>query len=78
MIDYTNLPLNFSENIDDVKLLLSGVLAVDEDSETGILTVVTQVGHYDFLINQEVANDLVQQLREYIRGNSTKLIDIEE
>jgi hypothetical protein len=78
MIDYTNLPLNFSENIDDVKLLLSGVLAVDEDSETGILTVVTQVGHYDFLINQEVANDLVQQLREYIRGNSTKLIHIEE
>jgi hypothetical protein len=78
MIDYSDPPLNFSESIDDVKLLLSGVLAVDEESRFGIMTLVTQVGHYDFLINQEVANNLVDQLEEFIRGESTKLIDIEE
>jgi hypothetical protein len=78
MTDYSNLPLNFSENIDDVKLLFSGVLAVDEDSRFGIMTLLTPVGHYDFLINQAVANELLKQLEEYIRGESTRLIDIEE
>jgi hypothetical protein len=75
--DAPNPPLNFSENIDDVKILLSGIIAVDEDSEAGILTLVTQVGHYDFLINQELANIIIQQLREFIRGDSDKLQDIE-
>jgi hypothetical protein len=78
MTDYLNLPLNFSENIDDVKLMFSGVLAVDEDSRFGIMTLLTQVGHHDFLINQVAASELLKQLEEYIRGESTRLIDIEE
>ena len=53
----------------------SGVLAIDEDSETGIFTILTQAGHYDFLINQELANIMVQQLREFISGDSDKLPD---
>jgi hypothetical protein len=69
------VPRNFSENMDDLKVYASGVMAVDDDSEVGILTLVTQVGHYDFLINQEIANMMVQQLREYIRGDSDKLPD---
>jgi hypothetical protein len=44
--DRAKSPLNFSENIDDVKLLFSGVLAVGEDSRVGIMTLSTLVGHY--------------------------------
>lgn len=48
-------------------------MAVNEDSETGLLTIITPAGHCDFLINQELANQIVQQMREFIRGDSKKL-----
>jgi hypothetical protein len=71
--DAPNPPRNYSDDLEDMKARGSGVLAIDEDSETGILTILTQAGHYDFLIDQELANIIVQQLREFIRGDSDKL-----
>jgi H2-forming N5,N10-methylenetetrahydromethanopterin dehydrogenase-like enzyme len=71
----SNPPRNFSEDINDYKVYDCGVMAVDDDSEVGLLTILTPVGHYDFLINQEVANQIVQHLRKYIRGDSDKLPD---
>lgn len=67
----TNPALNCSENLEDIQVQASGVLAIDDASEAGIFTVVTPVGHFDFLINQEMANRMVQKLREFIRGDST-------
>ncbi|WP_375764254.1 hypothetical protein ACE10X_13305 [Bradyrhizobium sp. Pha-3] len=64
--------LNFTKDLEDIQVHASGVLAIDDDSETGIFTVVTRVGHYDFLINQKIANEMVQKLREFIRGDSTQ------
>jgi hypothetical protein len=74
--DASNQSLNFSEDLEDLKVIGSGVVAVDVDAVIGILTLQTQVGKYDYLIDQAVANIVVQQLREYIRGESDKLQDI--
>jgi hypothetical protein len=73
--DTPNPPRNYSRNIEDLKVCGSVVVAVDDDSSVGILTMVTRVGQYDFLINQELANQILQQLREYVRGDSEKLPD---
>ena len=73
--DASNPSLNFSEDLEDLKVIGSGVVAVDDDAAVGILTLQTRVGKYDFLIDQVVANIVVQQLREYIRGESEKLND---
>jgi hypothetical protein len=73
--DASNPSLNFSEDLEDLKVIGSRVVAVDDDAAVGILTLQTQVGKYDFLIDQVVANIVVQQLREYIRGESEKLND---
>ena len=73
--DTPDVPQNFSENMDDLKVRASGIMAVDDDSTVGLLTILTQVGHYDFLIDQEIANMMVQQLREYARGGSDTLPD---
>jgi hypothetical protein len=50
-------------------------MAIDDGSAVGLLTILTQVGHYDFMIDQEIANMIVQQLREFISGDSDKLPD---
>ena len=62
--DTRNPPQNLSEDMDDLKVRASGVMAVDDDSTVGLLTILTQVGHYDFMIDPEIANMIVQQLRE--------------
>jgi hypothetical protein len=69
----SNPPVNFNGDLDDLKVHFTGVLAVDGDSRVGILTVATQIGHYDFLINQELANEMVQQLREFISGDCEQI-----
>jgi hypothetical protein len=73
--DNSDPPQNFSEDIEELKVRASGVTAVDDNSEVGILTIVMRNGHYDFLINQEIGNMIVQHLREFIRGDSKKLDD---
>lgn len=73
--DTPSPPQNFSEDMDDLKVHAAGVMAVDDDFTVGLLTILTQMGHYDFLINQEIANMIVQQLREFISGDSDKLPD---
>jgi hypothetical protein len=42
--DDSNPPLSFGEDIEDPKVIGSGVLAADEDSEVGILTLLTLPG----------------------------------
>lgn len=66
-------PLNYSDKLDDFKIHSSGLMAVDEDSEIGLLTIVTTAGYCDFLIDQKLANQIVQQLRQFIRGDSKRL-----
>lgn len=69
-------PLNMSENMNDMAMLDCGVMAFSkEHDEWGVLTVLTSKGHYDFIIDLESANALVQKLRDYIGGDSKPLVD---
>lgn len=69
-------PLNMSENLNDMLMLDCGVMQATEDNDDfGVFTVVTAKGHYDFIIDQDIANRIVQLLRKYIAGESKPLID---
>lgn len=54
-----------------------GVTSVDDEPLIGFLTVLTNIGHYDFLINETLANELIQHLREFLRGESPDLLNDE-
>ncbi|WGD49679.1 hypothetical protein QA641_29130 [Bradyrhizobium sp. CB1650] len=71
-------PLNMSDDIVDLIVLESGVVAARDSPHEllGTVTLVTHKGHYDFLVDEEAATQLVQQLGELLRGdgpNPTKL-----
>jgi hypothetical protein len=75
-------PLNISDELDDITAIddmtaiEAGVLAAIKDrDDIGVLTIVTRVGHYDFVIDQEMANRIVQKLREFIAGDSEPLVE---
>ncbi|WP_145927952.1 hypothetical protein [Bradyrhizobium neotropicale] len=63
--------LNMSDDIVDLIVLESGVLAAQDSPHEllGTVTLVTQRGHYDFLVDEEAARQLVHQLRELLCGD---------
>lgn len=67
------LPLNYSEVINDMMMQECSVTSVSDKPLLGFLTVLTDVGHYDFLINETLANEMIQHLREFLRGESPVL-----
>ncbi|WP_145927951.1 hypothetical protein [Bradyrhizobium neotropicale] len=60
-----------SDDIIDLIVLECGVQpAQDSPHELlGTVTLVTQKGHYDFLVDEQAANQLVQKLRELLGGD---------
>ncbi|MEK9282115.1 MULTISPECIES: hypothetical protein [unclassified Bradyrhizobium] len=58
-------PLNMSDDIIDMIVLECGVLAAQDSPHEllGTVTLVTQKGHYDFLIDEEAANQLAGSSR---------------
>jgi hypothetical protein len=69
-------PLNISDKLDDMTAIEAGVMAAIKDrDDIGVLTILTPVGHYDFVIDQEIANRIVQKLREFIAGDSEPLVE---
>jgi hypothetical protein len=73
------LPLNMPEDgdIDSMIALAVGVTSIEDPPLLGALTLSTRDGHFDFLINEEMANAIVQELRTFLRGDSPSL-DAEE
>lgn len=68
-------PLNMSDNIEDMAALDAGCLSIDTGPVLGVFTVLTSVGHYDFFVDEETANKMIQVLRELMRGDSDNLLD---
>jgi hypothetical protein len=63
---------------DDLEALLTldlGIMSIHDSPLLGKLTLVTRDGHYDFLINEEIANELVQEARKFLRGDSPTLFE---
>jgi hypothetical protein len=43
------------------------------DPRIGVMVIHTPAGHYQFLIAEPTANDIIQQLRDFIAGDSERL-----
>ena len=43
-------------------------MSVSEDPLVGIITLVTKDGRYDFLINETIANQIIQEARAFLRA----------
>lgn len=69
-VEKSNAPRNYSTNLEDIRIYASGILAIEQDA--GLLSILTQGGHYGFLINREIACQIVQQAREFIKGDRKK------
>lgn len=71
-------PLNMSKDLGDMTVLKSGCMLVkDQDGLVGVFTVLTPVGHYDFVVTEETANEMIQALREMMRGDSANILNEE-
>lgn len=67
-------PLNMSDDLGDMTVINCGTMRV-ADSGFGVLTLLTPVGHYDFVVDDDLANGIVQALRELLRGDSKDIIE---
>jgi hypothetical protein len=71
-------PLNMSDSIQNMMLVECGVMSIEGTAAMiGVMKVMTPVGHYDFFVNQEGANRLIQELRDFLAGDSPNLLDDE-
>jgi translation initiation factor 6 (eIF-6) len=70
-------PLNMPKN-GDIEALLAfdvGVTAIADSPLLGSFTLMTRDGHFDFLIDEEMANAIVQEVRAFLRGDSPSLLE---
>lgn len=65
-------PLNMS-NFNDMRAIFGGCLTFQLSPLFGTLTIVTPIGHYDFIIEAEVATELSEALDDFLSGASPKL-----
>jgi hypothetical protein len=64
-------PLNMADRLDDMMVLDSGCLAIGEaEGALGILTILTGIGHCDFIIDESSANEIIQGLRDFLAGDA--------
>jgi hypothetical protein len=68
-------PLNMPEDgdIESIVAFEVGTMAVSDSPLLGLLTFVTRDGHYDFMIDEQMANAIVQEVRTFLRGDSPQL-----
>ncbi|WP_139069911.1 hypothetical protein [Tardiphaga robiniae] len=73
-------PLNMPKN-GDVEALLAfdvGVTALADSPLLGSFTLMTRDGHYDFMIDEQMANAIIQEVRTFLRGDSPPLPEEDE
>jgi hypothetical protein len=69
-------PLNMTHDIEDMYVETSGCMAMsNERPDLGTLTIMTGIGYYTFIIHESTANEMIQALREWMRGESNPLIE---
>lgn len=69
-------PLNMTHDLEEMYVEQSGCMAVSEERpDLGTLTIMTSIGYYTFIIHESTANEMIQALREWMRGDSAPLID---
>lgn len=67
-------PLNMSDDLEEMTAVGAGCAQINEDNDRfGIFTVLTPIGFYDFCIDQQMANHMVQVLRKFISGDAPSL-----
>lgn len=49
--------------------------SVCDDPRIGTLTITTKDGHFDFVINEHVAQEMIQNLKEFLAGESLPLLE---
>ncbi|KZD21354.1 hypothetical protein A4A58_13295 [Tardiphaga robiniae] len=65
----------------DVEALLAfdvGVTALADSPLLGSFTLMTRDGHYDFMIDEQMANAIIQEVRTFLRGDSPPLPEEDE
>jgi hypothetical protein len=75
--DLHDLPINMPKdgNLESLLAQDVGIMSVSDNPLIGNLTFVTKDGHYDFIINKQIANQLVQEARAFLRGDSPPLME---
>jgi hypothetical protein len=75
--DLHDLPINMPDdgNLESLLVPDVGISSVSDHPLIGNLSFVTKDGYYDFIINAEIANQLVQEARAFLRGDSPSLIE---
>lgn len=65
-------PRNMSNDLEDMYAIESGCMSVESDdgSLLGVLTILTRVGHYDFMVDESTANEIIQHLRDLLSGEA--------
>ena len=73
--DLNSSPINMPEigNEDAVLVLDFGILSVSEKPLVGSIRLVTKDGYYSFFVNETIANQIVQEARAFLRGDSPVL-----
>jgi len=71
-------PLNQDGDIESIVAFEVGTLAVSDTPLLGLLTFVTRDGHYDFMIDEPMANAIVQEVPTFLRGDSPPLPEEDE
>jgi hydrogenase maturation factor HypE len=71
----SNPPLNIPEDgdIESIIAFEVGTMSISESPLLGLLTFATRDGHYDFMIDERMANAIVQEVRAFLRGDSPAL-----
>jgi hypothetical protein len=68
-------PRNMSEDLEEMTAMAAGCMSMLDSPLLGVFTVVTPVGHYDFFLDEDAANQMIQALRELLRGDSASLLE---
>jgi len=63
-------PLNAGKELEEHVVVGSWVKSLDDSPLAGLLTIVQPIGYCEFAIDEEEANKLIQQLRQFIAGQS--------
>ncbi len=65
-------------DIESIVAFEVGTMAVSDSPLLGLLTFGTRDGHYDFMIDEQMANAIVQEVRTFLRGDSPQLPEEDE
>jgi len=65
--------INRTEELEKQIVIETAVFDDEGEPRVGVLVLHTPAGHYQFLLIEQVANELIQQLRDFIAGDAERL-----